>query len=478
MRKHGDVLLISCYELGHQPFHLASLSAMLEQSGYAPVCVDTSIDSLSDEAIHQARFVAISVPMHTAMRLGEQVAQRIRTLNPTAYICLYGLYALLNADHLLEQHTIDAAIGGEYEVPLCQLIAAVEQGKDDGIPGVYSRGHISGPWIQRTPFIVPERDHLPALDRYARMERGTETRVVGYTESTRGCKHTCVHCPVTPIYHGRFFAVPADVVLADIRAQVAGGAQHITFGDPDFWNGPTHALRITRAMHQEFPDLTFDATIKIEHLLKHRQFLPEMKELGCVFVVSAVESLNNRVLQELAKNHTAADVAEAFDEMERVGITLRPSLLPFTPWETLDSYIELLNFFEQGHFIEHIDPVHLSIRLLIPPGSAHLDTPGSSSWIGEFDPTAFGYRWAHPDPRMDELQKQVATLVEQAEQMGSDAVMTFFQIKARALAMKGEKLSAFKAMRQYGERKELPHLTESWFCCAEPTSNQLCARRA
>jgi radical SAM superfamily enzyme YgiQ (UPF0313 family) len=451
---------------------------MLQQAGYAPVCVDTSLDDLLDQDICQARFVAISVPMHTAMRLGEQIARRIRQLNPAAHICLYGLYALLNADHLL-QDTIDSAIGGEYEVPLCQLITAVEKGQDEDVPGVHTRTHQSGPWIQRTPFVVPERSHLPELDRYARLEWGTDSRVVGYTEATRGCKHTCVHCPITPIYHGRFFAVPAEIVLADIRAQVARGAQHITFGDPDFWNGPTHALRITRAMHQEFPELTFDATIKIEHLLKHRDLLPELKELGCVFVVSAVESLNNTVLEQLAKNHTAADIAEAFEEMERVGITLRPSLLPFTPWETLTSYVDLLNFFEEHHLIEHIDPVHLSIRLLIPPGSAHLSAPDSEKWIGELDPAAFGHRWEHPDPRMDQLQEQVAALVEQADQMNTDAITTFFQIKARALVMQGQgqKFSAFRAMRQYGERKELPHLSESWFCCAEPTSRQLCAKQ-
>jgi radical SAM superfamily enzyme YgiQ (UPF0313 family) len=436
---------------------------MLQQADYFPVCVDTAIDTLSDEDIRRAHFVGVAVPMHTAMRLGEQIAQRIRTINPTAHICLYGLYALLNAEHLL-QETIDSAIGGEYEIPLLNLITALEQGADVAIPGVYTRKHKSGPYIHRTPFIVPERQQLPDLNRYARLQWGDDLRVVGYTEATRGCKHTCLHCPITPIYHGRFFAVPADVVLADIRTQVARGAHHITFGDPDFWNGPTHAMRIARALHQEFPDITFDATIKIEHLLKHQNLLPEFKELGCAFVVSAVESLNDIVLTNLDKGHTANDVAAAFEIMEQVGIALRPSLLPFTPWETLDSYISLLNFFEEHHLIEHIDPVHLSIRLLIPPGSAHLETPGSEQWIGELDPADFSHRWKHPDPRMDILQEKIAALVGQAEQMQTDPLMTFFQVKALALGMLGQRYSTFRGMRLYGTQKILPHLTESWFC--------------
>jgi radical SAM superfamily enzyme YgiQ (UPF0313 family) len=463
MRTVGDILLISCYELGHQPFHLASLQAMLRQAGYFPVLVDTAVEPLTDEALRRARFVAISVPMHTALRLGEQIAHRVRTVNPSAHICLYGLYALLNADHLLLE-TIDSAVGGEYEIPLLKLIASLEKGSTDTVPGVHTRTAKSDPWIQRTPFLVPERMHLPPLERYARLQWNGELRIAGYTETTRGCKHTCRHCPITPIYHGRFFAVPVDIVLADIRSQVARGAQHITFGDPDFWNGPTHALHVTRTLHAEFPDVTFDATIKIEHLLKHRHLLPEMKDLGCAFIVSAVESINDTVLYYLKKGHTQADVAEVFDIMEQVGIPLRPSLLPFTPWETLESYIELLNFFEERHLIEHLDPVHLSIRLLVPPGSALLEESDSQQWIGDLDAAAYTYRWQHPDLRMDDLQKKVAVLVEESERLKADPIETFFQVKALALATQGEDFSVTQATQQYGTRKVLPHLTESWFC--------------
>ena len=463
MRASGDILLISCYELGHQPLHLASLQSLLKQAGYHPAPIDTAVEVLSDEAIRRARFVGISVPMHTALRLGEQIALRIRTLNPRAFICLYGLYALLNADYLL-QETIDAAIGGEYEEPLLGLVNALDQAQPLIIPGVKTRQQESGPWLHRAPVLMPERTHLPPLNRYARLEVNGATVLAGYTETTRGCKHTCLHCPITPVYHGRFFAIPQATVLADIRAQVAQGARHITFGDPDFFNGPTHALRITRALHEEFPDLTFDATIKIEHLLQHQHLLPEMRELGCAFVVSALESLNEDVLIHLAKQHSRADVARAFELMEQANIPLRPSLLPFSPWETLESYLELLSFFEEHHLVEHLDPVHLSIRLLIPPGSALLATPEEKPWLGELDAAAYTYRWHHPDPRMDALQQDVATLVAQAQVAQQDPIVTFFQVKALALQSCGQRANANHEIERYGQRKVLPHLTESWFC--------------
>src|SRR5437868_4908720 len=200
MRTHGAILLISCYELGHQPFHLASLSAMLQQAGYTPVSVDTAVEPLTDETIYRARLVAISVPMHTALRLGQQVAQRVRSINPSATICFYGLYALLNADYLL-QETIDAAIGGEYEGPFLNYVAAVEQGKTESIAGVTTRQSKSGPWIKRTSFVAPVRLDLPSPDHYARLETNEVALLAGYTETTRGRTHTCLHCPITTIYH-------------------------------------------------------------------------------------------------------------------------------------------------------------------------------------------------------------------------------------------------------------------------------------
>ena len=463
MRAPGDILLISCYELGHQPFHLASLCAMLQQAGYAPATVDTAVETLTEVAISRARLVAISVPMHTALRLGQQVALRVRSINPSASICFYGLYALLNADYLLLD-TIDAAIGGEYEGPFLNYVAAVEQGKTESIAGVATRQSKSGPWIKRTSFIAPVRLDLPSPDHYARLETNGVASLAGYTETTRGCKHTCLHCPITPIYHGRFFAVPVEIVLADIRTQVKQGVGHITFGDPDFFNGPGHAMRITRALHQEFPGITFDATIKIEHLLKHRHLLPELKSLGCAFIVSAVESLNDNVLRHLDKGHTSADVAEAIELMAQVGIPLRPSLMPFSPWETLESYITLLNFFEERRLIEQIDPVHFSIRLLVPPGSALLETVDSPQWLGELDSAAFTYRWRHSDSRMDALYEKVAALVERAERAKASPIETFFHIKAMALAISGKDVDVVEAVQEYGSPRVLPHLTESWFC--------------
>jgi radical SAM superfamily enzyme YgiQ (UPF0313 family) len=412
--------------------------------------------------------------MHTAMRLAGDVAAHVRELNPDAHLCLYGLYAWLNADYLFAEHLADSVVGGEFEQPLLALARSLETGasplpspwerRGEGlpVPGVRFPDQPEPPNVSRQAWFTPQRAGLPDLSHYARFVRDGQPALAGYVEATRGCKHTCSHCPITPVYGGRFFAIPREIVLADVRAQVAAGARHITFGDPDFLNGPTHSLKIARAMHAEFPDLSFDATIKVEHLLKHAAVLPELRELGCAFVVSAVESLSDTVLAHLRKGHTAADVERALELMAAAGIPLRPSLVTFTPWTTLDDVLGLLHFVRRHDLVDSIDPVQYAIRLLIPPGSAILDDAGAGRWLGELDAAAFSYRWRHPDPSMDDLHAEISAIVERGEREQLDTRQTFQAINAAAHQAAGTAPPACEAPR--GVRRPPPRLTETWFC--------------
>lgn len=459
----GSVLLISCYELGHQPAGIAMPMALLRRAGYQVGPMDVSVEGFDAEKVKHARFVGISVPMHTALRLGARIAEEVRKLNPTCHICFYGLYALLNAEYLLDT-VADSVIGGEFEAALVRLVEAVESHASIDILGVSIKGRVSGPVLERLNFEVPERSSLVKLEHYARLEINGEQRLVGYVEASRGCLHQCTHCPIPPVYDGRFFVVPAEVVLEDIRNLVVSGAQHITFGDPDFLNGPGHSLRITQAMHEEFPDLTFDFTAKVEHILKHRELIPELAKSGCVFVVSAVESLSNTVLEHLVKGHTRDDVHEALEILRGAGIAMRPSFVSFTPWTTIDDYIDVLEFVEAEDLIDHVDPVQYGIRLLVPPGSLLLSNSHNESWLGHLVQESFSYEWQHPDPRMDALHAPVSALVEQAAGSYEDAAETFFKIRELAYSSRGDERPTGDSRSINPLRLRPPRLTEAWFC--------------
>lgn len=463
MREPGAILLVACYELGHQPLAVAWPVAFLERRGYHPAVMDVSVEPFDPEKAARARVVAISVPMHTALRLGVAVAERVRAVNPTSHVCFYGLYASLNAEYLLA-HGADSVVGGEAEEPLVELVWALEAGDGRPVPGVRTAAAPAGPHLAKLPFPVPSRALLPALERYAHLLREGRRELVGYVEASRGCKHHCRHCPIPPVYGGRFFVVPIEVCLADIRQCVEAGATHVTFGDPDFLNGPAHALAVARALHAEFPRLTFDFTAKVEHLLKRRARLPELAALGCVFVVTAVESLSDTVLRHLDKGHTRGDVIEVTRAVQAAGIALRPTWVAFTPWTTLADYQDMLGFVEGEGLIDHVDPVQYSLRLLVPPGSLLLESPAMRPYLGDLVPDAFHYRWAHPDPRMDRLQEAVAAVVEKAAESGEDAAATFDRVRELADAAAGTPRRAVVADRLAPDRPRPPRLTEPWFC--------------
>jgi radical SAM superfamily enzyme YgiQ (UPF0313 family) len=455
-------LLCSTYELGHQPLGLASPAAWLRQVGISVGCRDLTVEALDESAVRRADLVGISVPMHTAIRLGALLAREIKALKPEVHVCFYGLYASLNGDYLLANGG-DSVIGGEYERGLVDLVRRLEHG--DGaadVTGVrLAIGPLVSPFLGRLEFPMPARDLLPPLDRYAYLDLGEERRAVGYVEASRGCAHRCLHCPIPPVYEGRVRIVQEDVVLADVAQLVALGARHIDFGDPDFLNGVRHSLRVVRRMHEGFPDLTFNCTAKVEHLIEHADAIEELGRLGCLFIQSAVESLSERVLRYLDKGHTEADVRRARRVADSAGVELRPTFVAFTPWTGLDDYVAMLDFVEEMGWIDNVPPVQYTIRLLIPPGSLLMGPLQAEGRLGPLNEEQFTYEWRHPDPLMDELHGRVMRLVERAEAEGEDAWLTFYRLKslAASFALTGRAPAARSV-----ERARVPKLSEPWFC--------------
>ncbi|MDQ3751327.1 MAG: CUAEP/CCAEP-tail radical SAM protein [Actinomycetota bacterium] len=445
-----NVVLISTYEMGRQPFGLASPAAWLRRAGAAVTCQDLAVEDLVDEAIAGADLVAFYVPMHTATRLAVEALAQVKSINDHCHICFYGLYAPVNEDYLRSLGA-GSILGGEFEQGLVDLVTRLGQdGPRDQLEPVISLG--------RQRFMVPDRSGLPPLSDYAHLHAGLEdVRAVGYTETTRGCKHLCRHCPIVPIYGGRFRVIDADVVLADVAQQVAAGARHITFGDPDFFNAPGHALKIVSSLHDGFPDITYDVTIKVEHLIRHAPHLHSLKQTGCLFVTSAVESIDDVILAIFDKNHTAEDFRQAVALSDAAGLLLNPTFVAFTPWTTLDGYRDMLLSIASLGLVDNVAPIQYAIRLLIPAGSKLLDLPEVREIVDRFDPGSLVHPWSHPDERVDRLQHDVLAVVEKTGAARAEVFNEVLRLVERALGVR----SGAPVVRQ---RVTVPYLTEPWYC--------------
>ena len=465
------ILLLSTYELGHQPLHVASPAGALARAGHDVRGADLSVDGFDDELMWWADAVACSVPMHTAFRLARDVCRALRAQRPELPVCLYGLYAGLDGAHR-GSTVADAVIVGEYEPGLVAWADALVAGRPAAAEGP-SRIVDLG----RGRFGLPSRGLLPPLERYAHVVIDGERRPAGYVEASHGCAHRCLHCPVPVVYDGRTRMVAVDAVVADVAQLVALGASHVTFGDPDFLNGPHHARRVVDAVHGAFPALTFDVTAKVEHVLRHAGVWEAMARAGCVFVVSAFESASDDVLARLAKGHTVADETEAVRLLRSAGIEPRPSLLPFTPWTRAEDVFDLLDLVARLDLVGNVDPVHYAIRLLVPPDSLLLASGQLDGLLDGYDDEHLGWTWHAADPRLDELQSHLSALAEEAAAEKWPARHTYDSVRARAVDILGGHARAPTPRAEPSVASPLapderPRLTEGWFCCAEPTQAQ------
>ena len=442
------VLLVSTYELGHQPLGLAAPAAWLRRAGCQVTCLDLSRESLEGQRI-VPDLVAVHLPMHTATRLALPVLERVRRFLPRPTVCCYGLYAPLNAA-FLRSRGVDHVLGAEYEQALVDLAVGRPPSPSGRAPTD----------LPRLAHVAPDRTTLPPLSRYASVQQGPRRRVAGYTEASRGCKHLCRHCPVVPVYEGRFRVVPVDVVLDDVRWQVHAGAQHVTFGDPDFFNGIGHATQVVEGVAREFPDLTYDVTVKIEHLIRHQDVLPVLRDTGCLFVTSAVESFDADVLAALDKGHTPDDIDTALAACRRAGLTLSATFVAFTPWTTLEGYCRFLAEIDSRGLIDHVAPIQLGLRLLVPEGSRLATHPVVGPTLGPFDPSTLVYPWQHPDPRVDRCAKDVVALVGRRIAASRRAVFD----EVWQLAHRHASLTPKRREGPPVARTDVPYLNEPWYC--------------
>ena len=201
----------------------------------------------------------------------------------------------------------------------------------------------------------------------------------------------------------------------------------------------------------------------MEHLLKHAEQLPVLKKTGCLFVVSAVESLDDETLLKLEKHHTRADFLQVVENCRRADITLQPTFVPFTPWTTFEQILDLFAQLHRLQLFEAVAPIQLAIRLLIPESSRLLELPEIRRQVGAFDSSALVYPWANAIPEVDRLCEGLQEIAAEGEQQKSSRLETFGRMW-RAVSAAANRMEAFPQLPLLASRATVPYLNEPWYC--------------
>ena len=433
----GAVLLVSCYELGHQPFAVASPWAQLERAGLrrrrastprssrsttTPSRAPGSSPSRSRCTPRCASAAPIAAPRPRAEPGARTSASSASTRRSTP--------STSSAGHRRLGHRRRVRVRAGRARPRARGAAAGARRRRRHHArralARPARAPSRRPCSAASPSSRPRRDGLPALDRYARLigPAPGEERVVGYVEASRGCLHRCLPLPDhagvrRPLLRRPARGRPRRRRAADRRGRAAHHLRRsrlLQRRRPLAWPSPARSTRRTPRSPSTSPprSSTSCGTASAS---------PSSRALGCVFVVSAVESLSDRVLAELDKGHTRADVFEALrHHARRRASRCARRWWRSRPWTTLDDYLELCDFIvERGprgerrsHPARH-PPAH-------PAGlgaarGATRRAPGSARSSRTSSATA----GRTPIPRMDRLHEEVSRRVEEGAARGEDA---------------------------------------------------------
>lgn len=401
-------LVASTFEGGYQPLNAISATTALLDADIEAQLIDIYVEGLALERFSDADLVFICVPLFDSLTAGTQLAKQLKEAKPSQKICFFGQYATINAKSLASKYG-DYAIAGEWEKPIVSLAKHLsgEQGQD--LRGVIDRtrglsSEIVVPQLIRDGFRLPRRDLAPPLHKYPQPQLEKllgEKKVVGGVEGSRGCHHKCSYCSVYAAYDGKVLLVSDDLVERDVTNLVAQGMTHLTFTDADFFNAKKHGLKIIRTLHSQFPDLTYDFTTRVDHILENKDAIKEMGQLGLAFITTALEFPKQEVLDQVFKEMNVPMIEEALAFLKEAGVKVNPTFITFNPWVSLEDMAELHDFIARNELENIVDPIQFETRLHLYKGLPLFNNDTVKEL--QLEEHEFHFDWQHADSRLDKL---------------------------------------------------------------------------
>ncbi len=435
------ILLTSFYDLGKQPKIIAEI---VDRYNSSEIDFDFFDFSVEDQNIDLENYdvLGIYAPMHTATILSIEYIKDKKLPNK---MFTFGLYGSVLED-------FNSSIRYIKDIESDELALFLEINDDHQFS------------LKNN---IPNRQIFPDISNYAHLVDGSNNLIAGSVETTYGCKHSCTHCPVPISFNGSFKTYSLEKIVSDVENQVKQGAKHISFNDPDFFNGPIHALKILESLNEKFPSITYDSTIKVEHIIKYKKYFKELSSLNMVFVISAFETTNDLVLSILEKNHTSNDLNNSIEISQDFGIDIRPTWMPFSPWTELNDLSNIVKLIEKYELRETVDPIQLTIKLLIPKHSLIIKKPEINKYLGNYEKNSLSFKWEYENNDVEKLQSSLfdfilnnSELDEHKQYLGMVNII--------------EKCTDTKLLTNSSyDFKNVPKLSETWFCCAEPSKIQL-----
>jgi magnesium-protoporphyrin IX monomethyl ester (oxidative) cyclase len=331
---HPSPLLYSEIFLRLEPLGLERVAGAAREAGHEVRVVDLQVLPRGRLAAELRAFrpQAVGVSLNYLANTPEalDISAEAKRAVPGCFAFLGGHSVSFIAEDVLAQSqgTVDAVIRGEGETAIGPLLAAVQDGGLDTVPGIVTaQGRGPAPQaLHSIDFPRPARD----LMRHRRRYFIGELDPCASIEFSRGCPWDCSFCSAWTFY-GRSYRKSTPEAAAEELAGIA--EPNVFIVDDVAFIRPEHGNAIAAEVEKRHVRKHYYLETRSDVLLRNPEVFRRWARLGLKYMFLGVESIDAEGLDLYRKRVSPDDNFKALEEARRLGITVAINLIVDPAWD-------------------------------------------------------------------------------------------------------------------------------------------------
>lgn len=340
------------------PIGIETLAPVMREAGHDVRMYDTCHPRMKQACIaedvvrERPDVIALSFLSTTSYPTTKVMAEALKKAAPATPIIAGGVFASMNAAHILADCPYIDAIGkGEGEELIVDYLDHLDDlGSVAGL--VWRRGdevveNMPRPILRDLDrFPYPDRQSLPidyiesmpldvpavlSLDRFCTMQ------------TSRGCPYPCVYCDIPALADGKWRCRSPEHVLGEMQQLNDQGYRSVYLTDDHFLLKRTRIQEICQGIIDRKLELRWGCEGRVDSVAVDQ--FPIMAEANCGFLAFGVEAGTQKVLDRLKKGQRIEQIEKGVGAAKAAGIdTCHGFFLVGNPDESVDDILESFRF--------------------------------------------------------------------------------------------------------------------------------------